>query len=87
MMVLMALSAIAVKQTKATVKMMGKCIQLLDYLASNSEAKVRYYASDMIMNIHLDASYLSETGARSRACGHFFHGMDANKRQTHKNQR
>ncbi len=74
MTVLMALSAIAVEQTKATVKTMGKCIQLLDYLASNSEAKVRYYASDMIMNIHLDASYLSETGVRSRACGHFFMG-------------
>jgi hypothetical protein len=28
----------------------------------------------MIMNIHSDASYLSETGARSRACGHFFMG-------------
>jgi hypothetical protein len=54
--------------------MMGKCIQLLDYLASNSEAKVRYYASNMIMSIHSDASYLSETGARSRACGHFFMG-------------
>ncbi len=26
------------------------------------------------MNIHSDASYLSETGARSRACGHFFMG-------------
>jgi hypothetical protein len=51
MTVLMALSAIAVKQTKATTKMMGKCIQLLDYLASNSEAKVRFYASDIIMNM------------------------------------
>ncbi len=47
---------------------------ILDYLASNSEAKVRYYASDMIMNIHLDASYLSETKLRSRACEHFFMG-------------
>jgi hypothetical protein len=74
MTVLMALSAIAVEQTKATAKTMGQCIQLLDYLASNSEEKVRYYASDMIMNIHLDASYLSETRARSRACGHFFMG-------------
>ncbi len=44
------------RTNKATVKTMGKCIQLLDYLASNSEAKVRYYVSDMIMNIHLDAS-------------------------------
>ncbi len=74
MMVLMALSAIAVEQTKATVKTMGKRIQLLDYLTSNSEAKVRYYASNMIMNIHLDASCLLETGAQSRACRHFFMG-------------
>ncbi len=75
MTVLMALSAIAVEQTKATAKTMGRCIQLLNYLASKSEAKVRYYASDMIMNIHLDASYLSETKACSRACGHFFMGL------------
>ncbi len=72
MTVLMALSAITVEQTKATAKTIGKCIQLLDYLASNLEAKVRYYASDMIMNIHLEASYLLETKACSRACGNFF---------------
>ena len=28
----------------------------------------------MVMNIHSDASYLSETKARSRACGIFFMG-------------
>jgi hypothetical protein len=28
----------------------------------------------MIMNIHSDASYLSEPSARSRTCGHFFMG-------------
>ncbi len=28
----------------------------------------------MIINIHSDASYLSESKARSRACGHFFIG-------------
>jgi hypothetical protein len=32
----------------------------------------------MIMNIHSDASYLSETKARSRACGHFFMGWMPN---------
>jgi hypothetical protein len=74
MTVLMALSAIAVEQKKATAKTMGRCIQLLNYLASNLEAKVRYYVSGMIMNIHLDASYLSETKACSRACGHLFMG-------------
>ena len=59
MTVLMELSTIAVEKTKATEKTVGRCIQLLDYLASNADAKVRYHASDMIMNIQSDASYLS----------------------------
>ena len=67
MTVLMALSAIAVEQTKATEKTMSRCIQLLDYLAGHSEAKVRFHASDMILNIHSDASYLSEAKARRLA--------------------
>ncbi len=53
---------------------MEQCIQLLDYLSSNSNAKVQFHASDMILNIHLDALYLSEAKARSRACGIFFMG-------------
>ena len=75
MTVLMALSSIAVEQTKATERTMEKCTQLLDYLAGHADAKVRFHKSDMIMNIHLDASYLSEAKARSRACGHFFLGL------------
>ena len=74
MTVLAALGTIAIKQTKATQKTREQSIQLLDYLPSNQDAKVRFHASDMIMNIHSDASYLSESGARSRACGHFFMG-------------
>jgi hypothetical protein len=49
-------------------------MQLLDYLAGQSEAKVRFHTLDMILNIHSDASYLSEAKARSRTCGHFFLG-------------
>ena len=30
----------------------------------------------MVLNIHSDASYLSETNARSRTCGHYFMGWD-----------
>ena len=74
MTVLMALSSIAVEQTKATEQTMGRCLKLLDYLATNSNATIRFHASDMVMNIHSDASYLSETKSRSRACGHFFMG-------------
>ncbi len=75
MTVLMALSTTAIEQTKATEQTIAKCVQLLDYLAYHSDAKVRFYASNMVMNIHSDASYLSEGKARSRTCGHFFMGL------------
>jgi hypothetical protein len=74
MTVFMALSMIAVEQTKLMVKMMEGCMQLLDYLSHNSEAKVQYHASNMILNIHLDTSYLSKAKARSQLSGHFFMG-------------
>jgi hypothetical protein len=53
---------------------MKRCTQLLDYLSGQSEAKICFNASDMILNIHSGGSYLSEAKARSRACGHFFLG-------------
>ena len=74
MTVLMGLSSIAVEQTKATEKTMERCINLLNYLVTNQDAKVVFRASDMVMNIHSDASYLSKTNLRSRSCGHFFMG-------------
>jgi hypothetical protein len=63
-----------VEQTKATEKTMEQCIDLLNYLATNQDVKVRFRASDMVMNIPSNASYLSETNSRSRSCGHFFMG-------------
>ena len=39
MTVLMALSLISIEQTIATEKTMGRCTQLLDYLATNATAK------------------------------------------------
>jgi hypothetical protein len=74
MTVLMVLSTIAMSQAKPTEKTMEQCVQLLDYLATHADKKIRFYASDMIMNIHSDASYLSESKARTRACSHFFMG-------------
>ena len=70
----MALSSILIEQIIATEKMMGRCTQLLDYLSTNATAQVRFHRSDMIMNIHSDTLYLSESKARSRTCGHFFMG-------------
>jgi hypothetical protein len=74
MEVLMAISFIAIKQTKATEKTIGRCIQLLDHLATNETAKIRFHTLEMILNIHSGGSYPSETRAHSRACGHFFMG-------------
>ena len=47
---------------------------LLNYAASNPDATVRWHASDMILHIHSDASYLSEPKARSRVGGYFYLG-------------
>jgi hypothetical protein len=58
MTVLMASSTIASEQTNGMENTMGKAYQVLDYLATHPDAKVLFWASDMVMNFHLDASYL-----------------------------
>jgi hypothetical protein len=72
--VLMPLNDIATEQTKATEKTQAATNQLLDYLATHADAAIRYHASDMILHIHSDASYLSVSNARSRLGGLFFCG-------------
>jgi hypothetical protein len=74
MMVLKDLNSIAVEQTKATEQTTAQCTQLLDYLSHNADAKICFHASNMVLNIHSDASYLLEPKAQSHACGHFFMG-------------
>eukprot|EP00804_Cyclotella_cryptica_P004885 CCRYP_004953-RA/>CCRYP_004953-RA protein AED:0.21 eAED:0.22 QI:0/0/0/1/0.5/0.33/3/0/1060 len=72
--ILLSLSAIASKQAHPTQLTQKRCQQLLDYCASHPDAVVRFQASDMVLNIHSDASYLSESNARSRIAGQFFLG-------------
>ena len=57
---LVALSSLASEQAKATGQTIDRMEWLLDYLVTNPDATIRYYASDMVLNIHSDASYLSE---------------------------
>jgi hypothetical protein len=76
MTVLMSLSTIASEQATATKQTITNTEQLLDYLATHPNATMRFSASDMILNIHSDASYLSARGAKSRASGHFFLGWE-----------
>jgi hypothetical protein len=71
---LMPLNDIATDQTKATEKTQAATNQMLDYLAAHPDATIRYHASDMVLHIHSDASYLSVSNARSRLGGLFFSG-------------
>ena len=67
-----ALSAIAAQQNKPTETTWHRLHHFLDYAATHPTATVRFYASGMILNVHSDASYLTEPKARSRIGGHFF---------------
>ena len=72
MTILLALSDIASEQANPTEKTMKRVCQLLDYMATHPEAKIRFCASDMVLNVHSDASYLSAAKGRSRAGGYVF---------------
>ena len=70
----LALSDIASEQANPTEKTTKRVRQLLDYMATHPEAKIRFCASDMILNVHSDTSYLSAAKGRRCAGGYFFLG-------------
>jgi hypothetical protein len=70
--ILMALSEIASQQAVPTENMMERVNQYLDYMRTRSDGIIWYHASDMILNVHSDALYLSASKACSRAGGYIF---------------
>ena len=70
--ILVALSTIASEQSAVTSNTAKKITQLLNYLATNPDATIRYTQSDMVLWVHSNASYLSLPKARSRAGGMHF---------------
>jgi hypothetical protein len=72
--ILMPINDIATEKTKATEKRKVVTNQLLYYLTTHPDATIRYHASDMIIHIHSDASYLSVSHARIRLGGLLFCG-------------
>jgi hypothetical protein len=66
------ISSLASQKSIATEDTDAKLVQLLNYCATHPNAKLRYHASDMILNIHSNAGYLNTPKARSRAGGHLF---------------
>jgi hypothetical protein len=74
---IMPINVLASAQSNATEVTADKVITLLNYCNTHPETKIRYHASDMILHIHSDASYLSENESKSRAGGLFYMGSDA----------
>jgi hypothetical protein len=72
----MPLNDISTEQTTSTEKTQTAAGQLLDYLATHPDTTIRFYASDMILHIHSDASYSSVSKARSRLGGLFYLGYN-----------
>ena len=68
------LSTLASAQTTGTQETTKQMVHFLNYCATYPDATLRYHASDMILHIHSDASYLTEPEARSRAGGHHYLG-------------
>lgn len=73
---LVALSAISSQQPKATENTARAAHQLLDYVATYPSDGITYRASSMILAAHSDASFLTETGSRSRSGAYIFLSED-----------
>jgi hypothetical protein len=73
---LTALSAIESAQAKPTEETMTRCKPFLDYAATHQDAILSYKASDMVLVVHSNVSYLSEPKARCQAGGHCFLSSD-----------
>ena len=72
--ILTPLCTIASQQNEVTEDKMQRVIHLLNYLATHADTAIIYHASDMILYIHFDASYLTETKSRSRLRRYHFLG-------------
>jgi hypothetical protein len=78
----MPINDMYMEHTKATEKTQAATNQMLDYLATHPDATIRYHASDMILHIHSDASYLSISNTWNRHRGLFFLGNRSREQET-----
>ena len=72
---LMALNTITMGQAAPMKTMIKNTEQFLDNASTNKEATITHQASNMILAVHSNASYLNKPQSRSRAGGAFFQVM------------
>jgi hypothetical protein len=71
---IMPINVLASEQSKATAVTADTIIKLLNYCNTHPETKIRYHASDMILHIHSDASYLRKR-SQKQSRGLLLHGQ------------
>ena len=71
---LVSLSSIAHRQNNPTQHTLQLVEHLLNYCSTYPVTILTYTSRDMLLKIHSDVSYLSETGSKSRVGGHFYIG-------------
>ena len=76
--ILHALNSIAADSSKPTERTMESVQQLIDDIYLNPDAIIGFRRSDMILNVHSDASCQTASIGRSRAGGYFFLGNTPN---------
>ena len=82
--ILVALNQIGTEQSKPTEATIKKLEWLMDFLHTNPNAVLRYYAGTMQLKIESDAAYLVIKGAKSRIAGHFY--LESTKDNFNKNK-
>ena len=70
--ILTAINDISAVQAQPTENTLQKIQMLLDYLNTYPNARVRFYASDMVLKVDSDAAYLVAPKAKSRIAGFFY---------------
>ena len=72
--ILTALSELSSNQATAMEPTKCACHQFLDYCASHPNDSIRYHASNMVLKLHSDSSYLNALRAHSKQGGHLYPG-------------
>ena len=70
--ILPTLWEIASEQANSTERTMCHVHQLLDYMYTNPNTVIRFYGYSMILNVHLDGSYITAGRTHSRTGAYFF---------------
>ena len=78
MTLLVTCNDIGIQQTKSTMNTLNLTSWMLDYMATYPNPSITFKASDMILWVSSDSSYLSVPGGRSRVGGYHFLGNKPN---------